>query len=241
MTGLATTGTEQLHIGHDAWKQLHPTEQAALMARNVFPAVDLGAGALRVQPRNVIDVKGMGGKFYDFRGTGLLPPSGGLIRVQVGVEHIPVIHQAAGLDDFFTLASVLRQRGLSLQAATDGTGNAVQYNRLDALCWQAKGANSISYGVEHMHFAIDEAWSRRQFRAAAYMMWRAQEYQGIPLIGGKLVQLAPGVVGATRKGHVSHKYVSATAGFFDRVDPGPLFRWQHCYELAAFFDEHRRF
>jgi hypothetical protein len=230
-------GTDRLTIPIGAWEQLDLETRSGLMARDVFPVI---AGGAAVRPRNVIRVPGMGGRFYDWRGTGLLPPSGGRIRVLIAVEHIPVIPQMAGVDDFMVLARVLRQQGLSLQCATDAHGNAGQYNRLDSLCYQARGANPISYGVEHMHLTISEPWTERQFRAAAYIAWRASEYQGVPLQGARLLP-GDGYVRVQRKGHAGHKAVSDNAGYHDRTDPGPGFRWGHVYELARHFDRRRRF
>jgi hypothetical protein len=177
---------------------------------------------------------GSGGKLYDYRGTGLLPPSGGRINPLVGVEHIPVIRQMAGVEDFIVLANVLRAQGLSLQVATDGEGNVCLYNSLNVLCWQARGANAVSYGVEHMHLTVGEEWTERQFRAAALVMVRAHFNVGIPLRGGRLLP-GPGLVRVQARGHVSHKAVSQAAGFNDRSDPGDGFRFAHCYELAEHF------
>lgn len=91
------------------------------------------------------------GKVFDFRGTGLLPPNGGIIQPLITVEHIPVVPNVEGADDLHQLARVLRQQGLSLHAAADREGNIALYNPLNRLCYQARGANSVSCGVEHMH------------------------------------------------------------------------------------------
>ena len=46
------------------------------------------------------------------------------------IEHIPVIENVPGTDDFMTLTRVLDAQGLSLQAATDANGNVALYNPL---------------------------------------------------------------------------------------------------------------
>jgi hypothetical protein len=250
MTRVDTIGTTgRVRIDLPEWQTLSPAEVSELMARDVYPAVELevgpaGAGRLvtaTIRPRAVHAIKGMGGKLYDFRRTGLLSPSGGRIRILVGVEHIPVVRNVPGLGDFFTLANVLKAQGLALQRSTDSEGNVCAYTDLNELCFQARGVNAISYGVEHMHLTIGEAWRERQFRAAALVMAQAFKTQGLSLHGGKLVHQSPGIAGCTRTGHVSHKYVSAAAGFNDRSDPGPGFRFGHCYDLARFYLHHHRF
>ena len=99
------------------------------------------------------------GKVFDYRNTGLLPANGLIIHPLIMVEHIPVIENVPGQEDFMTLARVLKTKGLSLQAATDREGNVALYNPLNRLCFQARGANQVSCGVEHMHDdprAVDE-------------------------------------------------------------------------------------
>lgn len=197
------------------------------------------------RPHKVFSVPGMGGKVYDFRGTGLCPPAsvnGGSVKIKplVAVEHIPVVANRNGIDDFVALAGVLRVRGLAVQSATDSEGNVCRYTNLDDLCWQAKGANAVSCGTEHMHLTVGEAWTERQMRAAAWLAVLAFERQGVPLQNGSLIA-GPGVVKVKQRGHVGHAYVSRAAGFNDRIDPGAGFERQHMYELARFFMRHRRF
>lgn len=180
------------------------------------------------------------GKVFDYRGTGLLPASGGLIQPLIMVEHIPVISNVPGTGDFKTLARVLRDQGLSLQAATDSEGNVALYNPLNRLCFQARGANQVSCGVEHMHKTIDEPWTRKQFRAAAWLWQFAEREHGIPLRVARLSS-GPGRVGVLRRGHTSHRRVSAAAGFNDRSDPGGLFDWEYVARAAHFFKGHGHF
>jgi hypothetical protein len=187
-------------------------------------------------------VKSLGGagRIYDWRGTGLLPPNGGRIRPLVMVEHIPVVPNKAGTDDFITLANVLRAQGLSLQAATDSEGNVALYNSLDALCYQARGANSVSCGVEHMHMSVGEPWTRRQLRASAWLWQYAEREYAIPLRGARLAS-GPGVVRVLRRGHCSHRRVSQAAGFNDRSDPGPGYDWEYVARAARYFKQRGHF
>lgn len=195
---------------------------------------------MAARPRGTVNIAGMG-RVYDWRGTGLLPPSGGAINPLVMVEHIPVVPNVHGTADFVTLANVLRAQGLSLQAATDAEGNVALYNRLDALCWQARGANSASCGVEHMHMSTGEPWTRLQLRASGYMWWRAHRFQGIPMRRGSLANGGRGLCRVTRTGHVSHQLVSATAGYNDRTDPGPKYDWHYVEKAARYFSKRRTF
>jgi len=64
------------------------------------------------EPRSVRDVPGMGGKVFDFRGTGLCPPSGDKIEPLIMVHHIPVVARIPGTADFEKLGKILRGKGL---------------------------------------------------------------------------------------------------------------------------------
>jgi hypothetical protein len=192
------------------------------------------------KPRSVKKIPG-GVTIYDFRGTGACPPvPGSRFRPLVYVHHIPVIKNAAGLSDIHALASVLKNRGLAVQHATDAEGNVALFSRMDEMCWHAKGANSISVGCEHMHFTTDQPWSDRQMRAAAWLAVAAERSFGIPLQDGWL-RAGNGEVGVRRRGHTTHEIVSAKAGYNDRSDPGPGFRLGRVYELARYFKRHGRF
>jgi hypothetical protein len=180
------------------------------------------------------------GKVFDYRGTGLLPPNGGIIQPLIMVEHIPVVRNVKGTEDFHTLARVLRSQGLSLQAATDSEGNVALYNHLNRLCFQARGANQVSCGVEHMHMTIGEEWSRLQLRASAWLWQYAEHMFGIPLRVARIVS-GPGRVGVLRRGHTSHRRVSTAAGFNDRVDPGPGYDWEYVRKAALFYKSHGHF
>jgi hypothetical protein len=204
------------------------------------------------QPRSVRTVPGMGGKVFDFRGTGLCPPNGDFrIRPLVFVHHIPVVENAHGLADFEKLGGILRGQRLAIQAATDAEGNVALFTRLDEFCNGHLGANHLACGAEHMHVTLDEEWTEEQMRAAAWLANRAWDSFGIPPRRAKLL---PGdgffgpdgfvltkPVGVQRRGHTSHKNVSAKIGSGQRSDPGPKFSFKHLYELTRFFHEHRRF
>jgi N-acetylmuramoyl-L-alanine amidase len=191
-------------------------------------------------PRSERTIPGMGGKVFDFRGTGLCPPNGGRIRPLLMVHHIPVVHQQTGVGDFVRLGEILRGKGLAIQAATDAEGNVALYTRLDELCFGHRGANQFACGVEHMHFSVSDPWTEQQMRAAAWCANRVWDSFGVPPRRGRLLP-GSGLVGVQRRGHTSHMEVSALAGFNDRSDPGPGFDFVHLFELTRFFHEHRRF
>lgn len=180
------------------------------------------------------------GKVFDFRGTGVLPPNGGVIQPLIMVEHIPVVPNVQGAGDFHTLARVLKEQGLSLQAATDREGNVALYNSLNRLCFQARGANSVSCGVEHMHMTVEEEWTKKQLRASAWLWQLAERDFGIPLRIAR-ISSGQGRIGVLRRGHTSHRRVSAAAGFHDRVDPGPGYDWEYVRKAALFFKRHGHF
>src|SRR5215213_457945 len=107
---------------------------------------------MTVQPRNVRTVPGMGGKVFDFRGTGLCPPSLPIrIEPLVMVHHIPVVARVEGLADFQKLGDILRGEGLAIQASTDAEGNVALFTRWNDFCYGHRGANQVACGVEHMH------------------------------------------------------------------------------------------
>jgi hypothetical protein len=207
---------------------------------NFDEALAVKRPAPRVTPRSERTIPGMGGKVFDYRGTGLCPPNGGRIRPLMMVHHIPVVRNVAGLADFVTLGQILRDQGLSIQAATDAEGNVALYTRFDELCFGHRGANQLACGVEHMHFTVDEPWTEEQMRAAAWCASRVMSSFGIPPRDAKVLP-GSGVVGVQRRGHTAHKVVSHLAGFRDRSDPGPGFDFRHLYELTRFVNKNKRF
>lgn len=184
-------------------------------------------------PRRIKQLPGAGA-VYDYRRTGLLAPNGGIIRPLIMVEHIPVVPNRKGLGDFVQLANVLKAQGLSLQAATDSEGNVALYTDLNRLCYQARGANSVSCGVEHMHMSIGEPWSKKQLRASAWLWQYAEREYAIPM---RVANLGAGnrTVSVLSKGHTSHQRVSAAAGYHDRSDPGPGYDWEYVRKAALYF------
>jgi N-acetylmuramoyl-L-alanine amidase len=194
-----------------------------------------------ITPRSERNIPGMGGKVFDFRETGLCPPSRpGRIRPLLMVHHIPVVANVAGVADLVRLGEILRNQGLAIQAATDAEGNVALYTRFDQLCFGHRGANSFACGVEHMHVSVSEPWTEAQMRAAAWCAHRVWTSFDIRPRGA-ILRPGQGVVGVQRRGHTSHMAVSAMAGFNDRSDPGAGFNFPHLYELTRFFHKHHRF
>jgi hypothetical protein len=197
-----------------------------------------------IRARSVHHIPG-GVTIRDYRGTGLCPPvTGGgrpvTITPYLFVHHIPVIHNVKGVGDLITLGNVLREQGLSVQFGTDAEGNVARYTTLHQLCYHARGANTISVGSEHMHYGVDEPWTERQYRAAAWCVWKAHTEVGIPIRGARLVAAA-GITRVRRSGHTSHMRQSYAAGYRDRTDPGGPYRFHHVYELAEFYGAHGKF
>jgi hypothetical protein len=170
----------------------------------------------------------------------MLPPNGPKTPKTVMVEHIPVIANRPGISDFVILANVLKAQGLSLQAATDSAGNVALYNDLGTLCFQARGLNTASCGVEHMHATITEPWTKKQLRASAWLWVRAKVAHGIPYERARLGS-GPGFARVLSKGHATHAAVSAAAGFHDRSDPGPGYSFPEVRRLARYYEEHGTF
>ena len=160
--------------------------------------------------------------------------------------------KSAGLADFRTLANILNGKELGIQAATDEAGNVALFAPFDREVGGQLGANKLACGIEHMHLKINEDWTEKQMRAAAWCSHRVLEEHGIPL---RRAILTPGDgffddndlfhltknVGVQRGGHTSHKNVSAMIGSFQRTDPGPKFSFKHLYKLTRFFHEHHTF
>jgi hypothetical protein len=187
----------------------------------------------------VITTMSQAGRVIDARGTGLLPPNGGVIPLYLAIEHIPVVPNVKGYADFGTLARVLRAQGLSLQTATDAEGNVILYNDLNRLCYQARGSNSISYGTEHMHMTVGERWTKEQEYASAWLWAYAFRRFGLPLQVAKMGSGNPTPV--HRRGHTSHKQQSIRAGYHDRSDPGPGYKFGRVQHAAKFHVEHGAF
>lgn len=181
---------------------------------------------------------GLTSRIFDYRGE--TQPNGGRIELRACVHHIPVIKNQDGRGDLDTLRRVLLDRrpptgGLMVQFGTDAEGNVALYTRANRLCFQARGANQSTCGIEHMHFTTDERWRKRQFRAAAWIAQYLHREFDIPLQMAKVEPLGSGLVQIARKGHTSHQIVSQVAGFNDRSDPGPGFDYEYVFHAAKFF------
>jgi hypothetical protein len=184
-------------------------------------------------------IKGMG-TVYDWRDSPWTPVNGGKINPLVFVHHIPVVPNKAGIGDFVTLRNVLVAQGLMVQSSTDAEGNVALFTPFDSLCFQARGANQLSCGCEHMHMTTGEAWTKRQLRAAAWVVQLAQDKHGIPRPRAKLGDGA-GVVRVLKRGQTTHEAVSDAAGFHDRSDPGPGFDFEYVDHCIDFWNEHHHF
>lgn len=184
-------------------------------------------------------VRGIG-TVYDWRKSPWTPANGGRIKPLVMVQHIPVVPNMAGIADFVRLRDVLVAQGLMVQSATDRDGNIALFTPMDILCYQAKGANQQSCGIEHMHMAVGEEWTRRQLRASAWIINQAKNKYGIPAHVGALAD-GPGVVLVRERGQVSHMRVSQAAGYNDRIDPGNLYDWEYVYHCVVYYRDHGHF
>lgn len=179
------------------------------------------------------EIRGMG-KVCDWRSSPWTPANGPKQKPLVFVQHIPVVPNVAGIGDFVRLRDVLVAQGLMVQSATDAEGNVALFTPFDQLCWQARGANQMSTGCEHMHLSLGEKWSKRQMRAAAWLAQLAERKHGIPAKRGRL-GAGDGLVKVTGRGHVTHQNVSDKAGYHDRTDPGSGFDWDYLWSCVEFF------
>lgn len=182
------------------------------------------------------EIRGMG-KVLDWRTSDWTPVNGGKIKPLAFVQHIPVIANKPGIDDFITLRNVLVAQGLMVQSATDREGNVALFTPFDSLCYQARGANQLSCGCEHMHANVSEEWSRKQIRAGAWLAQLAERKHGIPAKLGRFGN-GDGVIRVLERGHLSHEWVSKKAGYNDRSDPGPGFDWEYQWHCVDFYKAH---
>ncbi len=182
---------------------------------------------------------GVSSNVWDYRNE--TQPNGGIIGLRACVHHIPVIRQMPGRADLDVLRRVLIQQGLMVQFGTDAEGNVALYTRANRLCFHARGGNSVTCGIEHMHATVGEPWSKKQMRAAAWIAQYLERTFAIPL---QMADVEPGP-GATvviaRKGHTSHQQIGRVAGFNDRSDPGRGFDYAEMFAAAKFFKRHGHF
>lgn len=183
--------------------------------------------------------QGARSSIYDYRGS--TSPNGGTIALQACVHHIPVVPQMEGHKDFDALRRVLIDQGLMVQFSTDKPGNVALFTRANRLCYQARGANQLTCGIEHMHMTIGEGWAMTQFRAAGWIAQYLEREFDVPLQMADVEPNGPGLVTFARKGHTSHRQISRLAGYNDRVDPGPGFDYEYVFHCARYFKSHGHF
>lgn len=183
--------------------------------------------------------KGLTSTVWDYRQE--TPPSGGIIDLGLCVHHIPVIRNQPGRSDLDQLRRVLLDQDLMVQFGSDREGNVAMYTKANRLCYHARGANSVSCGIEHMHYAVGEAWSLRQMRAAGWIAQYLEREFKIPLQMGKMEPGGNRQVKVVRKGHTSHAQVSKVIGLNDRSDPGPGFDFEQMFSYARYFRKNGHF
>jgi hypothetical protein len=191
------------------------------------------------------DIEGMG-RVYDWRDSPWTPVNGGRIDPNAMVQHIPVVRNVDGIGDFITLRNVLVGQGLMVQRSTDAEGNVALFTPNNSLCYQARGLNQQSCGCEHMHFSLTEAWTKRQLRAVAWVIWQAKHTDGIeiPIGKGRLASGGSGVARIVEPGQVTHKDEADKAGYHDRSDPGDLLwveHWDEVQHNVHYYDAHKSF
>lgn len=178
-------------------------------------------------------------RIWDYRRE--TQPNGGTIGVRACVHHIPVIRNAEGRSDLDALRRVLVAQGLMVQFGTDAEGNIALYTRANKLCYHARGANSSTCGIEHMHYLTSENWSKKQMRAAAWIAQYLEREFGLPLQMANVEPGGRGVARIVRKGHTSHQQISRMAGYNDRSDPGQGFDYEYMFHAAEFFKRRGHF
>lgn len=176
---------------------------------------------------------------YDYRG--FTQPNGGEIGLRACVHHIPVVRQMPGHTDFDALRNVLQAQGLMVQFSSDADGNVALYTKADRLCWHARGANSNTCGIEHMHLTVGEDWTKKQLRAAAWIAQYLEREFDLPLQMADVDPAGPGLTRIVRKGHTSHQQISRMAGYNDRSDPGSGFDYEYMFSAARYFKQKGHF
>lgn len=213
----------------ELWKSIAPVSTAPAISGATIPH---GGVILKT-------VKGMG-TVYDWRDSSWTQPNGGRINPILGVQHIPVIRNVDGYGDLITLVNVLLAQGLMVQQGTDREGNVGLFVPGNLLCYQARGANQFSWGSEHMHLTIDEAWTKRQLRAAAWINQLNRKHYGTAQHRASL-RAGDGIVRVTLGGQTRHRSISYYAGYNDRTDPGDGYDFEYVAHCEQFFDSHGHF
>lgn len=214
---------------HSAWKEIAP--------RSDEPPI-MGA-SIPHQGKVLKTIDGMG-TVYDWRDSSWTQPNGGRITPLLGVQHIPVVRNVDGYGDLITLVEVLLAQGLMVQQGTDREGNVGLFTPGDYLCWQARGANQVSWGTEHMHLTTSEDWTKRQLRAAAWVNQLNRRHYGTVGTRASLGS-GDGVVRVIHGGQTTHQAVSAKAGYNDRSDPGSGYDFEYVAFCEQFFAKHDDF
>lgn len=182
---------------------------------------------------------GVRSNVYDYRRV--TSPNGGVIGLKACVHHIPVISNQRGRGDLDVLRRVLINQRLMVQFGTDAEGHVAMYTWANRLCYHARGGNAITCGIEHMHYATSEPWSRKQLRAGAWIAQYLERQYRIPL---RMADVEPGpnrTARIVRTGHTSHAQISRMAGYNDRSDPGPGLDYEYVFKAARFFKRHGHF
>lgn len=183
------------------------------------------------------DVPGMG-KVYDWRRTAWTASMDhGPINPILGIVHIPVVPNMAGIADFVRLRDVLVAQGLGVQTATDSTGNVALYTDLNRMCYQARGANQFSWGTENMHLSVGEAWTKHQLRAQAWIINQSLDRFSIPTTWAELI---PGyhLCGVKKRGITTHQREAIAAEWYDRSDPGPGYDHEYVRHAIRWYRDH---
>lgn len=211
---------------HPEWKSIAAARQASSI---------IGGGKV------LKSIAGMG-TVYDWRDSDWTPFSGPFTRTTplLGVQHIPVVRNVDGIADMVTLRNVLVAQNLMVQSCTDAEGNVGLFVPGNILCWQAKGANQVSWGTEHMHLSTGERWNLRQLRAAAWVNQLNHKHYGTASTRASL-DPGDGLVRVVHGGQTTHMAVSNAAGFHDRSDPGPGYDFEYVAHCEQFFSRHGNF
>lgn len=183
--------------------------------------------------------KGQTSHVFDYRKN--TSANGGAIALRACVHHIPVISQHSGHGDLDVLRQVLLAQGLMVQFGTDAEGNVAIYTPPNRLCFHARGSNSFTCGIEHMHRTVGEHWLKKQFRAGAWIAQYLERRFDLPLKMARVESAGSGRAQIVSRGHTSHEMISRKAGFNDRSDPGSGFDYEQVFSAARFFKRHGHF
>jgi hypothetical protein len=214
------------HIEHPEW----PSVRAAKVGQRV-----VHGGIV------VAEFVGMG-KIIDWRRSPWTPSSGGIISPLLYIDHIPVLPNQKGINDFIRLRDVLVAQGLMVHCSTDAEGNVAWYTDMNHLNFHARGANTISTGGENIHKSVEEEWTNRQLNAVSYMHWHMDRHWNVPPTQARLAR-GNGIVRVLKKGDTTHEKEADFAGFHDRGDPGRKFEQHRARVLRGvrYFNDHHHF